>query len=115
MSSRVILLKPALKILKDDSDVIGMISAGSTGAVLAGGLFTIGRMEGVKRPALAPFLPTMTGGQVLLIDCGANVDAKPSNLVQFAKMGSIYMQNTMRRIIEHYFKLLHKDNERLPW
>ena len=82
----------ALKILKEDSEVIGMVSAGSTGAVLAGGLFTIGRMPGVKRPALAPFLPTINGGQTLLIDCGANVDCKPEYLKQFAIMGSIYVK-----------------------
>lgn len=85
-------LVAGLNILKNDEDVIGMISAGSTGAVLAGGLFTIGRMEGVKRPALAPFLPTITGGQTLLIDCGANVDCKPEYLKQFAIMGSIYVK-----------------------
>ena len=83
-------LVSALDILKTREDVIGMISAGSTGAVLAGGLFVIGRMEGVKRPALAPFLPTVKGGQTLLIDCGANVDCKPEYLRQFAIMGSIY-------------------------
>lgn len=83
-------LVAALDILKTREDVIGMISAGSTGAVLAGGLFVIGRMEGVKRPALAPFLPTVNGGQTLLIDCGANVDCKPEYLRQFAIMGSIY-------------------------
>lgn len=85
-------LVAGLNILKNDPDVIGMISAGSTGAVLAGGLFTIGRMEGVKRPALAPFLPTVNGGQTLLIDCGANVDCKPEYLKQFAIMGSIYVK-----------------------
>lgn len=85
-------LVKALDILKEDSEVIGMISAGSTGAVLAGGLFNIGRMKGVKRPALAPFLPTINGGQTLLIDCGANVDCKPEYLKQFAIMGSIYVK-----------------------
>lgn len=85
-------LVAGLNILKNDPDVIGMISAGSTGAVLAGGLFTIGRMDGVKRPALAPFLPTVKGGQTLLIDCGANVDCKPEYLKQFAIMGSIYVK-----------------------
>ena len=83
-------LVAALNILKEQEDVIGMISAGSTGAVLAGGLFIIGRMEGVKRPALAPFLPTVNDGKTLLIDCGANVDCKPEYLRQFAIMGSIY-------------------------
>lgn len=85
-------LVSALDILKTRDDVIGMISAGSTGAVLAGGLFVIGRMEGVKRPALAPFLPTVNGGKTLLIDCGANVDCKPEYLRQFAIMGSIYVK-----------------------
>lgn len=85
-------LVAGLKVLKEDPDVIGMISAGSTGAVLAGGLFTIGRIDGVKRPALAPFLPTINGGQTLLIDCGANVDCKPEYLKQFAIMGSIYVK-----------------------
>ena len=85
-------LVAALNILKERDDVVGMVSAGSTGAVLAGGLFVIGRMEGVKRPALSPFLPTMTGGKTLLIDCGANVDCKPEYLLQFAIMGSIYVK-----------------------
>lgn len=85
-------LVAALDVLKNREDVIGMISAGSTGAVLAGGLFVIGRMEGVKRPALAPFLPTVNGGKTLLIDCGANVDCKPEYLRQFAIMGSIYVK-----------------------
>lgn len=85
-------LVAALEILKTREDVIGMISAGSTGAVLAGGLFVIGRMEGVKRPALAPFLPTVSDRKTLLIDCGANVDCKPEYLRQFAIMGSIYVK-----------------------
>ena len=88
-------LVAALDALKNREDVIGMISAGSTGAVLAGGLFVIGRMEGVKRPALAPFMPTVNGGKVLLIDCGANVDCKPEYLQQFAIMGSIYVREML--------------------
>ena len=71
-----------------------MVSAGSTGANLVGGHVVIGRLKGVERPPLAPFLPTKEG-PVLLIDCGANVDARPSHLVQFAKMGSIYVQNAL--------------------
>lgn len=85
-------LVKALTLLKEKDDIIGMISAGSTGAVLSGGLFIVGRMQGVKRPALSPFLPTVTGGKTLLIDCGANVDCKPEYLVQFAIMGSIYVK-----------------------
>ena len=69
-----------------------MVSAGSTGANLVGGHVIIGRIKGVERPPLAPLIPTAKGAS-LLIDCGANVDARPSHLVQFAKMGSIYMEN----------------------
>ncbi|MDE6024864.1 MAG: phosphate acyltransferase PlsX [Lachnospiraceae bacterium] len=68
------------------------ISAGSSGAILAGGQFIVGRAKGVKRTPLAPLIPTKKEPS-LLIDCGANVDAKPENLIQFAKMGSIYMEN----------------------
>lgn len=85
-------LVKGLNLLKERDDIVGMVSAGSTGAVLAGGLFVVGRMEGVKRPALSPFLPTVTGGRTLLIDCGANVDCKPEYLLQFAIMGSIYVK-----------------------
>ena len=72
----------------------GFVSAGSTGAVLVGGQFIVGRIKGVERAPLAPLIPT-TKGFSLLIDCGANVDARASHLVQFAKMGSIYMENVM--------------------
>ncbi len=68
------------------------VSAGSTGAVLAGGQLIVSRIQGVERPPLAPLIPTLTGVS-LLVDCGANVDARSSHLVQFARMGSIYMEN----------------------
>ena len=68
------------------------ISGRNSGALLAGGQFLVGRAKGVKRTPLAPLIPHRYGSS-LLIDCGANVDAKPENLVQFAKMGSIYMKN----------------------
>ena len=68
------------------------ISGGNSGALLAGGQFLVGRAKGVKRTPLAPLIPHRYGSS-LLIDCGANVDAKPENVVQFAKMGSIYMKN----------------------
>ena len=70
------------------------ITAGSTGAAIAGATLIVKRLPGVKRPALAPLLPTKTGS-VLLIDAGANADCRPSYLAQFALMGSIYMRNVM--------------------
>lgn len=67
-----------------------MISAGNTGALLATGLLVIGRIEGIKRPGLAPMIPTMDGTGVLALDLGANMDASPEHLLQYAIMGSIY-------------------------
>ena len=95
----------AIRKKKNSSIVIGMqmvknkeadafVSCGSTGAVLVGGQVIVGRIKGVDRPPLAPLIPTAKGF-ALLIDCGANVDSKPINLLQFAKMGSIYMNKMM--------------------
>ena len=95
----------AIRKKKNSSIVIGMqmvknkeadafVSCGSTGAVLVGGQVIVGRIKGVDRPPLAPLIPTAKGF-ALLIDCGANVDSKPLNLLQFAKMGSIYMNKMM--------------------
>lgn len=95
----------AIRKKKDSSMVVGMkmvkdgkadafVSAGSSGAILVGGQVIVGRIKGVERPPLAPLIPTSRGVS-LLIDCGANVDARPSHLVQFAKMGSIYMQHVV--------------------
>jgi len=66
------------------------VSAGNTGALMAGGLFKVGRIEGVARPALATTLPTIDGQGFLMLDLGANADAKPENLLQYAIMGDIY-------------------------
>ncbi len=95
----------AIRKKKDSSIVVGLklvkegkadafVSAGSSGAVLVGGQLLVGRIKGVERPPLAPLIPTEKG-VALLIDCGANVDARASHLVQFAKMGSIYMEHVV--------------------
>ena len=77
-----------------DGSCDGFVSAGSTGAVLAGGMFRLGRIPGIERPALAPLLPNGKG-HFLLIDCGANVDCKPVYLAQFGLMGDAYMRGVM--------------------
>ena len=93
----------AIRKKKDSSIVVGLnmvkkqeadafVSSGSSGAVLVGGQVIVGRIKGVERPPLAPLIPTAEGVS-LLVDCGANVDARPSHLVQFAKMGAIYMEH----------------------
>lgn len=77
-----------------DGEADGFVSAGSTGAVLAGGMFRLGRIPGIERPAIAPLLPNGKG-HFLLIDCGANVDCRPEYLVQFGLMGDAYMKGVM--------------------
>lgn len=79
-----------LKMLKEDEEAGGFVSAGSTGAVLTGGIMYIGRIKGVHRPALCPALPNVRGTQTLLCDCGANAECKPAYLAQFALMASAY-------------------------
>lgn len=83
----------AMKLVRDGK-ADAVVSAGSTGAILVGGQLIVGRVKGVKRPALAPFIPTVKG-MSLLIDCGANVDARPEHLVQFAQMGSVYFESVI--------------------
>lgn len=81
----------AFDILKTQDDVIALVSAGSTGAILTGAIMKIGRIKGITRPALAPILPTKKNNKdVLLCDSGANIDCKPINLYHFALMASAY-------------------------
>ncbi|RHP30465.1 phosphate acyltransferase PlsX [Lachnotalea sp. AF33-28] len=95
----------AIRRKKDSSIVVGQklvkdkkadafVSAGSTGAVLVGGTLVVGRIKGIERTPLGTLIPT-TDGVALLVDSGANVDTRPSHLVQFARMGSIYMENVV--------------------
>lgn len=72
------------------------ISSGNTGALMTAGLLHVGRIPGIARPALAPMLPTIDGEGFLLLDVGANVDAKPSHLLQYANMGSAYMEHVKK-------------------
>ncbi len=74
---------------KEEGDAL--VSAGNTGALLAGGLLLVGRIKGIDRPALCPMLPTIDGGGFILLDAGANTNCKPINYQQFAEMGSIYV------------------------
>ena len=83
----------AMKMVKE-GQADAVVSAGSSGAILVGGQTIVGRIKGIERAPLAPLIPTAKG-QSLLIDAGANMDAKSSYLVQFAKMGSIYMENVV--------------------
>ena len=80
-------------VKKGEADAV--VTAGSTGAALAGGIFRMGRIRGIDRPALGPVLPTSGEHPVILIDCGANADCKPDYLVQFALMGQAYMKGVM--------------------
>ena len=87
-------LVKGLKMLKS-GEADAFVSCGSTGAILVGGQVIAGRLKGVKRAPLGVLIPTLKGSS-LLIDCGANVDAKPDNLIQFAVIGSLYMKYVMK-------------------
>ncbi len=86
-------LPMAFDYLKEFDDCDALISAGPSGVMLAGGILKIGRMKGIKRPAMAPLLPTQNGGKVMLLDAGANAECDANNLLQFAIMGDIYMKS----------------------
>ncbi len=83
----------AMRLVKEGA-VQALVSAGNTGALLAGSKLIIGCVKGIKRPALAPLIPNKKGYS-LLIDCGANMDVKPENLDQFARMGTVYMEECL--------------------
>lgn len=98
----------AVRSKKDSSIVKGLnmvrsgegdvfVSAGSTGALLAGGLFILGRIQGIDRPALACIYPIVGGIPSLLVDAGANSECKPNNLLEFGIMGNIYMEKVLNR------------------
>ena len=98
----------AVRSKKDSSIVKGInlvksgegdifISAGSTGALLSGGLFILGRIQGIDRPALASIYPIIGGRASLLVDAGANSECKPNNLLEFGIMGNIYMEKVIGR------------------
>ncbi len=82
----------AFDMLKNDPECGGMVSTGSTGALLTGAVLKIGRIKGIKRPAFCPLMPTIPGGFVAVCDSGANVDCDPLWLEQFAMMGNLYLQ-----------------------
>ena len=98
----------AVRSKKDSSIVKGLnmvkngegdvfISAGSTGALLSGGLFILGRIQGIDRPAIACIYPIVGGKASLLVDAGANSECKPNNLLEFGMMGNIYMEKVLGR------------------
>lgn len=111
-NASMVLMAQAVKEQEADA----CISAGNTGALMAAGLFVVGRIKGIDRPAIAPTLPTIDGRGFVMLDLGANADAKPENLLQYAIMGSVYAQK-VRSIEKPRVALLnigtedHKGNE----
>lgn len=84
----------AYDYLKNNEDAVALVSAGSTGATLTGAVLKLGRIPNVSRPALAPLMPTVNDGHVMLLDCGANAECKAEQLLDFAIMGNEYMKAT---------------------
>ena len=84
------MVKMAGRVKSGEAD--GCVSAGNTGALMSAGLFIVGRIKGVSRPALVVTLPTIDGKGFVFLDVGANADAKPEHLLQYAQLGNIYAQ-----------------------
>ncbi len=87
-NASMVLMAQAVK----DQEADACVSAGNTGALMAAGLFVVGRIKGIDRPALSPTLPTIDGQGFVMLDLGANADAKPEHILQYAIMGSIYAE-----------------------
>lgn len=87
-NASMVLMAQAVK----DQEADACVSAGNTGALMAAGLFVVGRIKGIDRPALSPTLPTIDGQGFVMLDLGANADAKPEHILQYAVMGSIYAE-----------------------
>ncbi|BAC13478.1 phosphate acyltransferase PlsX [Oceanobacillus iheyensis] len=105
-NASLVLMANAVKEKQADA----CISAGNTGALMSAGLFVVGRIPGIDRPALSPTLPTVDGKGFLMLDVGANVDAKPDHLLQYAIMGSIYSEK-VRKIQQPRVGLLNVGTE----
>ena len=100
----------ALRILSLDKSFCGVVSAGSTGALLTGALFILKRIKGISRPCLAPTWPTVDGGKLVVVDSGANADCKSIHLEHFAIMGSAYM-NCLYNVKNPRVALLNNGSE----
>ncbi len=83
----------AVRLLQENEDIRGMVTTGATGALVAAGTLRIGRLQGVRRPTFCPVMPTMAGSVVAVADSGANVECSAEMLLQFALMGSLYLEN----------------------
>ena len=82
----------ALEKLKNDTECVGLLSAGSTGALLVGSIFRLGLVAGLKTPALSSYLPMARGDMVCLLDCGANIQCTPKDMARFALMGDAFVR-----------------------
>ena len=105
----------AIKMCKD-GEADAVVSAGSTGAYLAGAFRYLGRIKGIKRPALTAFVPNINGGVSVMVDVGANADCRPEFLDQFAVMGSLYAERVLKKYNPKVYLLNngteeHKGNE----